>query len=52
MIYDALILINEDGKYRYAMVGYILENTLTEHGHVARGVCEVSDTNMLHTITA
>lgn len=22
------------------MVGYILENTLTENGHVARGVCE------------
>jgi len=25
--------------YDYAMVGYILENTLSEHGHVARGVC-------------
>jgi UTP-glucose-1-phosphate uridylyltransferase len=23
----------------YAMVGYILRNTLSEHGHVARGVC-------------
>jgi dTDP-glucose pyrophosphorylase len=27
--------------YRYCMVGYTLEKTLTEHGHVARGVCEV-----------
>ncbi len=27
------------GLYDYAMVGYILENTLSEHGHVARGVC-------------
>lgn len=25
----------------FAMVGYPVENTLTEHGHVARGVCEV-----------
>jgi dTDP-glucose pyrophosphorylase len=24
----------------YAMVGYVLENTLSEHGHVARGVCK------------
>jgi UTP-glucose-1-phosphate uridylyltransferase len=28
------------GTYDYAMVGYVLENTLSEHGHVARGVCE------------
>jgi hypothetical protein len=28
------------GMYDYAMVGYVLENTLSEHGHVARGVCE------------
>ena len=27
--------------YRYCMVGYPLEDTLTEHGHVARGVCQV-----------
>lgn len=27
------------GKYRYAMVGYEIENTLTDNGHVARGVC-------------
>ena len=32
---------NEDTAdiYRYMMVGYKLENTLTENGHVARGVC-------------
>ena len=29
----------EDGVYRYMMVGYRLENTLTDNGHVARGVC-------------
>ena len=27
--------------YAYCMVGYILKNTLTEHGYVARGVCTV-----------
>jgi hypothetical protein len=27
----------------YCMAGYILRNTLTENGHVARGVCNVSD---------
>lgn len=27
----------------FAMVGYVLENTLTENGHVARGVCEAKD---------
>jgi len=25
--------------YDYALVGYVLENTLSEHGHVTRGVC-------------
>jgi NDP-sugar pyrophosphorylase family protein len=27
--------------YPYCMVGFQVENTLTEHGHVARGVCTV-----------
>lgn len=30
----------------YAMVGYILENTLTDNGHVARGVCTVLNDNL------
>lgn len=29
----------EEGVSHYMMVGYQLENTLTENGHVARGVC-------------
>ncbi len=28
---------------QYCMVGYILENTLTENGAVSRGVCKVAD---------
>ena len=40
-IYDYLVA-NED-ESAYAMVGYRLRNTVTEHGSVARGVCEVTD---------
>ena len=32
------------------MVGYTLENTMTDHGHVARGVCEVSEDGYLDDI--
>ena len=39
MIYDYLISHEDDSKYRYTMVGYRLGNTLTENGHVSRGVC-------------
>lgn len=35
---------------RYAMVGFILENTLTDHGTVSRGVCSVSDEGLLANI--
>jgi hypothetical protein len=35
------------GAPEYCMVGYRLGNTLTEHGHVARGVCEVDDAGFL-----
>lgn len=43
-IYDFLSIHEDDDKYRYTMVGYVLENTLTDNGHVARGVC-VTDEN-------
>ena len=46
-IYDYLITHEDDEKYRYAMVGYRLENTLTENGHVARGVCTLDENNYL-----
>ncbi len=41
MIYQALEQ-RESDSYSYHMVGYVLENTLTEHGSVSRGVCDVS----------
>ena len=43
MIYDFLRKPKDAKAYQYAMVGYMLENTLTENGHVARGVCTVSE---------
>jgi choline kinase len=33
--------------YDYCMIGYALENTLTEHGYVARGVCTVNQDGYL-----
>lgn len=47
MIYDYLLTHSDDEKYRYAMVGYVLENTLTDNGHVARGVCVTDSDNYL-----
>lgn len=43
-IYDFLSTQADDEKYHFTMVGYQLKNTLTENGHVARGICTV-DTN-------
>lgn len=42
LIYDYLSTHADDEKYRYTMVGYQLKNTVTENGHVARGVCEMN----------
>ncbi|MBQ9972789.1 MAG: nucleotidyltransferase [Firmicutes bacterium] len=40
-IYDCLVDLEDDPDcYNYAMVNYRIENTLTENGYVARGVCE------------
>ena len=34
-------------KYKFAMAGYYLKNTLTENGTVSRGVCDVDDNGQL-----
>lgn len=41
MIYNQLTAVQDNDKYQYTMVGYQLYNTLTDNGHVARGVCTV-----------
>ncbi len=37
--------------YDWSMVGFVLRNTLSEHGHVARGVCTVDQGGNLQNIT-
>lgn len=43
LIYDYLTTHTDDEKYRYMMVGYRLENTVTENGYVSRGICEMNE---------
>lgn len=50
-IYDYLISHEDGEKYAYCMVGFQLENTITENGHVARGVCEISPEGNLTEVT-
>ena len=46
-IYDYLSTHEDDEKYRYTMVGYKLENTVTDNGHVARGICTMNEAGEL-----
>jgi hypothetical protein len=41
---------DREGVRDYSMVGYVLRNTLSEHGHVARGVCQVTSEGYLQSI--
>jgi len=44
VIYDELTKEKESSDvYDFSMVGFKLENTLTENGHVARGVCKIEN---------
>lgn len=47
LIYDYLESHPDDDKYRYTMVGYHLGNTVTDNGHVARGVCTIDENGQL-----
>jgi len=51
-IYDYLST-HQDGPegYAYAMVGYRVNKTVTEHGSVARGVCVTDAAGNLQTVT-
>ena len=41
----------QSGSPDYAMVGFVLRNTLSDFGTVARGVCDVSDDGYLKAIS-
>ena len=49
-IYDFLATSEDDDKFRYTMVGYQLKNTITENGHVARGICTVDENGYLEKV--
>lgn len=51
LIYDYLTTHQDDDKFRYTMVGYILGNTVTDNGHVSRGVCTTNDQHELVEVT-
>ena len=50
-IYDYLAAHEDGALYEYVMVGYLLKNTVSENGTVARGVCEETGDHYLSQIT-
>ena len=51
VMYDYLAAHEDGAKYDYCMVGYLLKNTVTENGSVARGVCVPNADNTLASVT-
>jgi choline kinase len=43
--------LNQAQEGQYAMVGYQLQNTLSEHGTVSRGVCTTNENMILQNVT-
>ena len=50
LIYDYLRTHPDGELYEYAMVGYLLKNTVTENGSVARGICTVDGEGILQEV--
>ncbi len=50
-IYTYLSRHPDGALYEYVMVGYLLKNTVTENGTVARGVCEETADRFLTQVT-
>ena len=50
-VFDYLSAHLDGDKYEYVMVGYLVKNTVTENGTVARGVCqETADGFLTHVV--
>ena len=47
VIYEELCKAEDKEKADFCMVGYPLEKTVTEHGHVSRGVCQTDENDFL-----
>ncbi|MDO4492498.1 MAG: sugar phosphate nucleotidyltransferase [Clostridia bacterium] len=52
LLYDRLLKAEDkDGVGDYCMVGFHLDNTLTDNGHVARGICETdAEGNLVNVV--
>lgn len=50
-MFDRLSQVQDGDKYEYAMVGFLLKNTVSENGYVSRGVCESDDAGYLTRVT-
>lgn len=50
VMYEHLCSVQDNPEIGYAMVGYILDNTLTDHGHVTRGVCQLEDDYLINIV--
>lgn len=50
LAYEFLKSLPDDSKGNFAMIGFMLKNTLTDSGTVARGICEVNENNELTKI--
>lgn len=52
IVYDFLAnIVQSNEKYEFCMAGYVLKNTLSDHGTVTRGICQVSDQQKLEVVT-
>jgi len=49
-MYNYLLEASDKNTYDYCMIGYSIEKTLTENGHVARGVCNQNQEGYLTDI--
>lgn len=50
LLYDFLSTAKDNLKYQFTMVGYHLDKTVTENGHVSRGICNVNHKNELVSV--
>ncbi len=51
VLYDFLSSADDSSVVpTYSMISYALENTLTEHGHVARGICSIDNEGFLSNV--
>jgi len=48
LLYD--FFASDGAENEYALIGYLLKNTMTDHGTVARGTCEIGENGKLTSV--